>query len=340
MDAPINNEKGAPGTRGVITTVSTVPKYEYSETILLSLRDNMRSEKRPHYLENPKFVGVLRTHNRDERTPRKEEDSKNVLTAQRRSFNMGCQMPPTVTTEPEQPVNTNTQRVISDRPRSSNGTYGRYGSGRILNRDVSWDYKPSDKNETENEQQFYANSGYVRFRDYRERSNSHTERFYDRRTNFRDLERDKNISGTNQNRPKKFFDSEPHQLNHYHDRRRTVSDNEPEWFSAGPTSKNDVIELHGFDDEGKKEGEEFKEQFNQKYAAAASRRNSLNNSLNQDDNNNNPIKPDGGNSRKDGQFNFDEFINWESPSNQMFDVSFVFIFYFIFFTGVSVQPSN
>lgn len=319
MEVPIDNEKETPV---VITTVSTVPKY--SESILLSLRDKMRSEKRPNYLDNPKLAGVLRSHNRDERTPRKSEDSKNVLTAQRRSFNMGCQMP-TVTTELEQPVIPNTHRVISDRPRNSNGTYGRYGSGRILNRDVSWDYKPSDKNEQENEHQFHGNSGYVRYRDFRERSNSNAERYNERRTNFRDLERDKNISGQ---RPKKFFDSEPHQFNHYHyDRRRTVSDNEPEWFSAGPTSKNDVIELHGFDDEGMKEGEEFKEQFNQKYAAAsANRRYSLNNSINQDDNNNNPIKPDVGSTRKDGQFNFDEFFNWENPSNQMFDVSFFFLF--------------
>lgn len=323
MDVPIDNEQGTPG---VITTVSTVAKYEYSESILLSLRDNMRSEKRPDYLDNPKLIGMLRTHNRDERTPRrKEEDSKNVLTAQRRSFNMGCQMPTVTTAEPEQPVIQKNQRIISDRPRSSNGTYGRYGSGRILNRDVSWDYKPTDKNETENEPTFHTNSGYVRFRDFRERSNSNAERFNDRRAYFRDLERDKNISGTNQQRPKRYFDSEPHQFNHYqYDRRRTVSDNEPEWFSAGPTSKNDVIELHGFDDEGKKEGEEFKEQFNQKYAAAASRRNSLNNSHQQDDNNNNPVKKDGGNSRKDGQFNFDEFINWENPPNQMFDVSCFF----------------
>lgn len=35
------------------------------------------------------------------------------------------------------------------------------------------------------------------------------------------------------------------------DRRRTFSDNrdeEPEWFSSGPTSQHDTIELRGFDD--------------------------------------------------------------------------------------------
>ncbi|KAF0308955.1 hypothetical protein FJT64_019882 [Amphibalanus amphitrite] len=32
--------------------------------------------------------------------------------------------------------------------------------------------------------------------------------------------------------------------------RRSRADDQPEWFSAGPTSQNDMVELHGFGDEG------------------------------------------------------------------------------------------
>lgn len=70
------------------------------------------------------------------------------------------------------------------------------------------------------------------------------------------------------------------------DRRRTYSDNrdsdEPEWFSSGPTSQHDTIELKGFDDtleEKKVSGSNAK---NKKQTAAQKKRNKKN-SVEKDD---------------------------------------------------------
>ncbi|XP_052873680.1 putative mediator of RNA polymerase II transcription subunit 26 [Anopheles cruzii] len=68
---------------------------------------------------------------------RKEEGI--VLSPQRRSFNMGCQMPSAP--QPSGNLGLSGSLLRSDRDLLS-GRERRIGSGRILSRDVSWDYRP------------------------------------------------------------------------------------------------------------------------------------------------------------------------------------------------------
>jgi hypothetical protein len=44
----------------------------------------------------------------------------------------------------------------------------------------------------------------------------------------------------------RFGQGRMHHEHHHHHHR---SEEEPEWFTGGPTSQNEMIELHGFDDE-------------------------------------------------------------------------------------------
>ncbi|XP_049838466.1 eukaryotic translation initiation factor 4E transporter isoform X28 [Schistocerca gregaria] len=154
---------------------------------------------------------------------RKEQDGI-ILSPQRRSFNSGCYVAPaqqTLGRRSESPTNkSERERDPSHREVQSR----RIGSGRIVTRDV-WDFR-LDKEQDQSSSEF----GFQR------NSTSRDERF-DRRPFGRDFDRDKDKSRGERNR--------------YNDKRRAYSDSkeeEPEWFSGGPTSQNDKIDLGGFGD--------------------------------------------------------------------------------------------
>ncbi|XP_058817722.1 AF4/FMR2 family member lilli [Topomyia yanbarensis] len=217
---------------------------------------------------------------RDPKERLRKEDGI-VLSPQRRSFNMGCQMPAAPAT------GTSNLTIGSSLLRNERDILGgrerRIGSGRILSRDVSWDYRP-DKDVVESND--YRTSNNLGFRDReprerterekdfrkdfdrdREREREREERF-ERRSINRDYDRNEkdsrssrvsrysnsygsnNDSHGNNNYHSNSYSSNNHYHSNHHDRRRQYSDNrdeEPEWFSE-PTSQTDTIELRGFDD--------------------------------------------------------------------------------------------
>lgn len=115
--------------------------------------------------------------------------------------------------------------------------------------------------------------------DFRERSSMLSDERFDRRSFSRDfslgsMDKERNIRGSSNNNHRdhhsgnsnsRFGSNNSHYNNnnshhqsnshhHHNDHRRRMYDSrshayeEPEWFSGGPTSQNDVIELRGFDD--------------------------------------------------------------------------------------------
>ncbi|XP_059487489.1 eukaryotic translation initiation factor 4E transporter-like isoform X2 [Neocloeon triangulifer] len=184
---------------------------------------------------------------------RKEQDGI-VLSPQRRSFNSGCFVPggglaagcgmganavaPNAPRRPESPLGKGDSRDNAIREIPSR----RIGSGRIMNREREsesstgsggrgWDFNDRSSGRISSEKDDFSS-----FRGLRERDRD--ERF-ERRSFGREFERnDKERRGAQGSR--------------YGDR-RSHKDDEPEWFSGGPTSQHDTIELHGFDEgEGKK----------------------------------------------------------------------------------------
>lgn len=160
---------------------------------------------------------------------RKEQDGI-VLSPQRRSFNSGCFVPVTQqqnrSGRPDSPLGKSDPHLSH---REISQTARRIGSGRIIARDVSWDYRP-DKNELDGPQEFtFGRPG------TRERKDTDRDDRYERRSFGRDFDRDKDRHISRNGR---------------YDRRRISDskDDEPEWFSGGPTSQSDTIELRGFED--------------------------------------------------------------------------------------------
>nr|CAD7428991.1 unnamed protein product [Timema monikensis] len=144
---------------------------------------------------------------------RKEQDGI-VLSPQRRSFNSGCYVPANQPTSkcPGSPREGTVHREVPVR---------RIGSGRILSRDT-WDYRMDPEQPD----------------------------FVPQRSTLQGRDRDKEGGMFNRRFPVDH-DKEKDRKGRYSDRRRTSSDyreEEPEWFSGGPTSQHDTIELHGFDD--------------------------------------------------------------------------------------------
>ncbi|KAK9874481.1 hypothetical protein WA026_002829 [Henosepilachna vigintioctopunctata] len=240
-----------------ILAVREVPKYRYTKAELLSLRDAPLSRRKPDILNNcqsglpfcwdpahwndrkkttsPTDSGIRNEHQHpadNRRRPgdpreriRKEYDGI-ALSPQRRSFNSGCFVP--VRDQP--PSRSGGPRTLSpigvggkadnlhiNLREIQTGGNRRIGSGRIL-RD-SWDF--NDKSEVADND--YYRSG-----------------IQDDRRSFRrdfDMSRDNNKdrrTGGNRFGGRRISGGE--------------KDEEPEWFSGGPSSQNDTIELRGFDE--------------------------------------------------------------------------------------------
>lgn len=154
----------------------------------------------------------------------------------------------------------------------------RIGSGRIPARDTQWEFR-SEKEPIDQEFSFRPTGGLINIRERerernlsaesqqklqqqhrvgqldRERDRDYRDDRYDKRTTFRDYnnDRDKDRNGrmmgnSNNNLGGNMRFSSG---SHNNDRRRMFNENrseEPEWFSGGPTSQNDTIELRGFDE--------------------------------------------------------------------------------------------
>ncbi|KAF4518888.1 hypothetical protein B566_EDAN015280 [Ephemera danica] len=183
---------------------------------------------------------------------------------QRRSFNTGCfvsgtlaagcgmgaNATPSAVRRPESPLGGKPDPRDSHHTREI-PTTRRIGSGRILTRDRdserpagggTWEF---ERGRPDKENEFNSFRG-LRERD-RERDRDRDER-YERRSFGREFERsDKERRGGSRS-----FGSDRN------DRRRNDRDDEPEWFSGGPTSQHDTIELHGFDEPSDNSGRKMK----------------------------------------------------------------------------------
>ncbi|XP_055594609.1 putative uncharacterized protein DDB_G0271606 [Uranotaenia lowii] len=108
-------------------------------------------------------IEIRRSGGMDLRDPKdrlRKEDSI-VLSPQRRNFNMGCQMPAAPTSGPSN-LTIGSGLIRNERENLFGPRERRIGSGRILSRDVSWDYRP-DKNDPESND--YRQSNNMPFRD-------------------------------------------------------------------------------------------------------------------------------------------------------------------------------
>lgn len=149
------------------------------------------------------------------------------MSPQRRSFNSGCCVPgrePRISTNrPHSPLGKSDNNSHIGGVRDIQPNSRRIGSGRIL-RD-NWDLL--DKQDGEN--------------DYNFRPQQRNSENQDRRSFGRDFESVREREKEKERRSGSRFN----------DRRRISGesrDEEPEWFSGGPLSQNDTIELRGFDD--------------------------------------------------------------------------------------------
>lgn len=155
----------------------------------------------------------------------------------------------------------------------------RIGSGRILTRDI-WDFRPEneklepafrsgasgstsmrdrdnrdtrDGKDRENARERDRDRDNLRERD--ERNERFERRSFGRDYGDRDRERDRDRAAerNDRNHQSERDKDRGRERRFSNDRRRTYSENrcdadEPEWFSSGPTSQHDTIELRGFED--------------------------------------------------------------------------------------------
>ncbi|KAG8226919.1 hypothetical protein J437_LFUL005676, partial [Ladona fulva] len=219
--------------------------------------------------------GPHETHKRRPGDPRerirKEQDGI-VLSPQRRNFNCGC----FVVLSPQQQQNQQTaqhQQASSNRRPDSPLGKGereghreiapnrRIGSGRIINRERDREYWVDYRVDREKD----ADGDFGGFRGIRDRDREERAIRSERRPFGRDFDRDRDTGfgggsngGVNERGnvgSKGSSERNSGRSGRYgndRDRRRSFSDarneEEPEWFSGGPTSQHEVIELRGFED--------------------------------------------------------------------------------------------
>ncbi|KAL4223713.1 stem cell population maintenance [Mactra antiquata] len=201
----------------------------------------------------------------------KEEKDCIILSPQRRSFGTGCHVS-------QQPL---LQRALSniesDRERRDQR---RIGSGRLqIDRERGRDQDYRSEREYRNER----GQDRVQDRDSRDfRNERHLEKDSRDFRNVREIERDRDRDFRN---PRDRFDRDDRRFdrdrmftrrelddrmrdnrdyhgsryNHRRDRRDSNREEEPEWFSSGPVSKSDTIELHGFERD-RRDSEKHEEQ--------------------------------------------------------------------------------
>lgn len=215
-----------------------------------------------------------------------------ILSPQIRSFNMGCQLPPATIPFPggpgAGPNSVATAGGLLGDPGNNEGSTAsagrRIGSGRIMSRDErmsgggGWnsDYKASGRDERGGGSDAYAemdgdyhrggngrggpgggnssngpnkpNSRFFRMNDRREGGGGEQDGGhrggYNNNNNYR-----------NSNSHNNYGENGERGRGGYH-RNHRYEQEEPEWFTGGPCSQLDTIELHGFDGPGQEEKEE------------------------------------------------------------------------------------
>lgn len=290
----------------------------------------------------------LRGERGDSKDPKerlKKEDNI-ILSPQRRLFNMGCQMPPP--TSNNNPTLTGSALLLGSSSR-------RIGSGRILARDVPWDYRAPNEKKEEPDFNYRGGSGNGGAGNGPNPRNSgppyrnNEEKPFDRRNDYD--RRDDRPSYDRTGPPPRSYNSRNGPSNSgYNDRRRNYNDKdeEPEWFSGGPTSQHDTIELHGFD------GPEEKDLGANKRPGKGSDERRINHrnedmmfgedcaeALNRNDQDTNNNKDQGGGGRRDNSvnannvsdnkidddgFNFEEFLNIDSITGLLSTVRISILF--------------
>jgi hypothetical protein len=170
-----------------------------------------------------------------------EEKDNIILSPQRGSFGTGCHVSTTSFSSSKVSDNRNRDHH-QERSKLDESSEG-----------------PHRTNSSSHREQRRVGTGRILPKD-RERSNDWTERSYERERNFdhRNDNRDNRNDDYNDRRKGRFsYDNNPRRgntrnnrydhENHY--RHSRDEDDEPEWFTGGPTSKHETIELKGFDDE-------------------------------------------------------------------------------------------
>ncbi|XP_018362503.1 PREDICTED: eukaryotic translation initiation factor 4E transporter isoform X5 [Trachymyrmex cornetzi] len=266
-----------------------------------------------------------RRNNGDPRDRIRKEQDGIVLSPQRRSFNSGCFV------NVNQPPNRRPESPIGKAEVSHREPVRRIGSGRILTRDI-WDFRAENEKIDSERADYGFRSGTAaggslrdrdnrdnrdgkerdRDRDMRERERDRDnlrerdERF-ERRSFGRDYgdrserERDRGDRGVDRNERNNHQmerDKDRGREKRYsNDRRRTYSDNrdldEPEWFSSGPTSQHDTIELRGFEDIPEEKVVSSSNTKSKKQTAAQKKRGKRNATEKEDKSNENSVGPKG-----------------------------------------------
>lgn len=205
----------------VVIKTHKLSKFDKSEIRerTMSLNRNLNSTESSGRKNNLAGAGIYRSN----------ENSDHLILSQHfKSFNMGCQMPSMMHPNMTSAFN----RDFSGR--------GRVGSGRILSRDVPWDYRPDDGG-TNNSGFNYRTGGSLMGPPRESKRDYHRdEKFYSR-----DREGPYPYN-YDQRYGRQYSSSYGDRYNNYNNH---GYDEEPEWFSGGPKSQNDYIELHGFDDD-------------------------------------------------------------------------------------------
>ncbi|XP_031832187.1 uncharacterized protein LOC116426797 isoform X7 [Nomia melanderi] len=243
---------------------------------------------------------------------RKEQDGI-VLSPQRRSFNSGCFV------NVNQPSNRRPESPIGKTEVSHREPVRRIGSGRILTRDI-WNFRAeNDKLEPERTD-FAFRPGATGGTSIRDRDNRNTRDGKDRETvrerdrerdnlrerderneryerrsfgrdygdRERDRDRDRGVERNDRNHQSDREKDRGRERRFSNDRRRTYSENrsdmdEPEWFSSGPTSQHDTIELRGFEDIPEEKAVNNNSNAKNKKQTAVQKKRAKKNSLEKDD---------------------------------------------------------
>ncbi|XP_041971760.1 eukaryotic translation initiation factor 4E transporter-like isoform X2 [Aricia agestis] len=193
--------------------------------------------------ENHKGPYGRRSADPRERVRKESEPSGGiVLSPQRRSFTSGCGAPATAPQPPPPLARTRPDSPLSAQPQpaplKTEQAGRRIGSGRIMVRDVpagNWE-----------EAEYRAEP-------YRRGNERYDRRSFGRDSYTSDIKREREDRFNNE----KLRDREDNnRRGGRFSQRRFEKEDEPEWFSGGPTSQLETIELRGFDEPVKKNGKD------------------------------------------------------------------------------------
>ncbi|XP_019876564.1 eukaryotic translation initiation factor 4E transporter isoform X2 [Aethina tumida] len=259
-----------------ILEVYNATRRRYTRDELLALKDAPMSQKRPDFLditEVPNQIldpekwnierkksdtpteGTLkpggdvvdpRRRPGDARERIRKENDGIVLSPQRRSFNSGCFVPVTRPNRAHSPIG-KSEPGAHIGVREIQPASRRIGSGRIVR-----DWDSGDKTGPGGVADPMGGGDYVGvgFRRQNSMGAVPNSGAGDDRTDRGERGGGRSFAGFDMTREK---EREPGRRNGRYDRRRLDSsrEDEPEWFSGGPVSQNDTIELRGFDDADK-----------------------------------------------------------------------------------------